>query len=355
MIYLKEHKLGFNKENVIILPNGWDLGNNFPALENELLKQSSIQHVSTSSGVPSNMKWSTAIKPEGDLESDHSVFILIADHEFVPTMSLEIIHGRNFSEESLTAHSRVVLINQTAARQFGWIENDSREAIGKRIESIDGQNGERVKNEIIGIIEDFNFASLKNSIEPLVIFSTPTNGNYQYISVKVDPGDVQQKINMIKSAWIEVSPDTPFEYRFLDTEFENLFKSEKRLGSVIAIFSVLAILIACLGLLGLAAFTAEKRTKEIGIRKVMGASVKDLIFLLNKDFTKLVFVSFVFSVPLAWFFMDRWLQSFSYKTSIGIWPFIIAGSIAVLITWIIVSYQSASAAINNPVKSLRSE
>jgi putative ABC transport system permease protein len=355
MVYIREFKLGFNKENVIILPNGWDLGNNYPALKKELLNQSAIQHVSNSSGIPSKIQWSTVIKAEGDLETDHSVFILFADHDYVPAMDMEIIYGRNFTEELLNAQSKVVLINQTAARQFGWIENEFKGAIGNRLEVIDGQTGGRIKYEIIGIIKDFNYASLRNSIEPLVILLTPNTGNYQYVSVKVDPGNVQHRIDMVKSIWTEVAPDAPFEYGFLDTEFDNLFKSEKRLGEVVAIFSILAILIACLGLLGLVAFTAEKRTKEIGIRKVMGASILNVIYLLNKEFTKLVIVSFIISIPLAWYVMERWLSNFNYQTDISIWPFIIAGTGAVLIAWITVSYQSIKASITNPVNSLRTE
>jgi len=353
MNYIHQYKLGFNKENVIVLPNGWDLENNEQVLKRELLKQSNVQNVSISSGIPSNIPGSSLLKAEGDLETDHSVFILYADYEYIPTMGMKIIHGRNFSRDIHSDDSITVLVNQTAAKQFGWIADECREAIGKRIESINPQTGQRIPHEIIGVIQDFNFESLRKSIGPIVVY--PTNGEYQYLSVKVEPGDLQQRIDMIKSTVKDVVPNAPFEYRFLDSEFENLFESEKRLGKVIGIFSSLAILIACLGLLGLAAFTAEKRTKELGIRKVMGASIQDLIFLLNKDFTKLVIFSFIISVPLAWFFIDRWLNSFNYKTSVGVWPFIIAGLIAVLITWLTVSYQSITAALTNPTKSLRSE
>jgi putative ABC transport system permease protein len=206
--------------------------------------------------------------------------------------------------------------------------------------------------KVVGVIKDFNYESLRNSIRPLALMLT-TNGSN--ISVRIAAGDVRTTLDMIEKSWDQYAGDEPFQYTFLDEDYDALFRAEQRLGVVFSVFTVLAILVACLGLLGLASFMAEQRTKEIGIRKVMGASVSSVILLLSKDFTKLVIVAFVLSIPLAYFIMDWWLEGFAFRISIGPGIFVLAGLSALFIAWLTVSWQSARAASANPVRSLRSE
>ena len=206
---------------------------------------------------------------------------------------------------------------------------------------------------VIGVVKDFHWASLRNEIKPLVIFLSQQNDTY--VNVRIQPGKAAEAVDKIASIWKEIAPAEPFQYHFLDEEFDELFRSEQRLGNISLVFTGMAIFIACLGLLGLAAFTAEQRTKEIGIRKVLGASVLDVLIMLNKEFTRLVLISFVISVPLAWYFADKWLSSFAYRIPVGVYAFAIAGTVTMLVAWLTVTYQSMRTAKGNPVTALKYE
>jgi len=206
--------------------------------------------------------------------------------------------------------------------------------------------------DVIGVVKDFNFETLKNEIKPLAIILTPQS---DLISIKVASGNLQERIKLIEDKWKEFAPNSPFEYTFLDQDFAALFRAEQQLGKIFTIFTVLGIFIACLGLFGLSTFAADQRAKEISIRKVMGASLGSIMTLLTKDFTKLVGISFLISIPLAYYSMSLWLDGFAYKVEIGIITIIASGLSALLITWITVSYQSFKAGNASPVNSLRSE
>ena len=228
----------------------------------------------------------------------------------------------------------------------GWTTNEGNKIVQPTPE------GGLVSHEIVGIIDDFNFSSLKTEIEPLIIFLADW-GNL--MPVRLVSGNINEKIQDIETVWNEMAPGEPFDYSFLDENFEALFRAEQRLGEIFFIFTSLAIFIACLGLFGLATFIAEQRSKEIGIRKAMGASVTSVVFMLSREFTKLVLISILFAVPAVIFLMNWWLENFAYKTEIGILTFIIGGFSALAISWITVSYQSIRAAIANPTKALRYE
>jgi putative ABC transport system permease protein len=260
-------------------------------------------------------------------------------------MGMEIVKGRNFSKE-YGSDSSGILINETTAK---FLQYD--DPIGKKIYTI-GDNNQTLSFTIIGVVKNFNFESLKQNVGPLAFFLRKDNG---LASFKVNTGNVTSLVGQIENTWKKMAPGMPFSYRFLDQSFDEMYRTEQRIGKIAMIFSVLAILIACLGLFGLAAFIAEQRTKEIGIRKVLGASVRGIVQLLSKDFVRLVVIAFVISAPLAWYFMHKWLQDFAYRIQIGWWVFVIAGILALGIALLTISMQAIKAALANPVKNLRSE
>jgi putative ABC transport system permease protein len=259
-------------------------------------------------------------------------------------MGMKLLAGRDFSKEFGTDSSSVI-INETTAKILNYSN-----PIGQPLYRND--NGNVVKYTIIGVVKNFNYESLKRSIGPLALFYGNNPGS---VSFKVNTADINGLLKNIEGKWKGLAPGLPYSYRFLDDAFDDMYRSEQRIGTIALTFSVLAILIACLGLFGLAAFVAEQRTKEIGIRKVLGASVNGLVGLLSKDFIRLVLISFVIAAPLAWWAMHKWLQDFVYRISIDWVVFVLAGLTALLIAVLTVSYQAIKAALSNPVKNLRTE
>ena len=259
---------------------------------------------------------------------------------------MEMAAGRNFSREFGT-DSTAAILNETAARALGWGAN----ALGHSITKTD-DSGIRLTYRVIGIVKDFHFRSLHERISPLVMILGSNNGA---MIVKTKTKDIAGLLATMKKEWSDLKADAPFSYSFLDERFKNTYQSEQRTGLILGIFSGLTIFVACLGLFGLATFTAEQRTREIGIRKVLGSSVTGIVSLLSKDFIKLVFLAFVIAAPIAWWAMDRWLQDFAYRIHISIWIFLLAAFAALVITVFTISFQAIRAALANPVKSLRSE
>jgi putative ABC transport system permease protein len=254
--------------------------------------------------------------------------------------------GRNFSKEYSTDDTTAFIINESAASMIGW--KSSQDAIGKQF-----RYGDR-KGQVIGVVKDFNFESMHQTIVPMVFF-IPKNGNYNYISVKISGTDIPQSLATLEKTWNKFLPERPFEYTFLDENFGKLYEKEQKQSHLFTTFSVLAILIGCLGLFGLASFTAVQRTKEIGIRKVLGASVSGIVALLSKEFLKLVVIANLIAWPVAWLAMSKWLEDFAYRINISAGTFLMAALLAIVIALLTVSYQSIKAAMVNPVKSLRSE
>ncbi|MCD6335189.1 MAG: ABC transporter permease, partial [Candidatus Latescibacteria bacterium] len=343
--YIRNKRLGFQKEHVIVLPiRGQEVRKNYEAIKSRLLQHSDILSVSASSSMPGGLMDKSSIRPEGaqDELASHTLSI---DHDFIEMLKIELAAGRNFSKDFAAVAKEAILLNEAAVRRFGW--ESPKNAIGKRA-TLWGR-----KWTVIGVVKDFHISSLHDPIEPLVLYIRPDR--FCYLSVRIRPGHISETLDFLKHSWDEFSPNRPFEYSFLDDSFDKLYRAEDRLGKIFGSFSLIAILIACLGLFGLASFATEQRTKEIGIRKILGASVSGIVLLLSKEFTKLVLVSNLIAWPVAYWAMNRWLQDFAYRIPIGVGTFLLAGVIALVIALLTVSFQAIKAATANPVKALRYE
>ncbi len=345
--YAVNSDLGFEKEQVIVLPIGdTEISDSGEAFKDELLKYSNILSASGSTSYPGSTFSSYGIEPDGVDGSDTdwiSNVLLISDHALLDTYGFELTSGRYF-EPGLSSDSiQSVVINQTLADALGW-ENP----VGKRLDV----PGNIPEGYVIGVIKDFHTRSFRQDIEPLVIFMTPRWDN---ISVKISSQNISETLAFIESTWQEFDPVHPFEYEFIDQVFAQLYDSENRMRSLLTLFSGFAILVACLGLFGLSIFSTNNRIKEIGIRKVLGSSVFNIVVLLSKDFVVLVILGFLISAPASYYIINQWLNDFTYRTSVGILPFIIAGSIVLILALVTISSQAIRAAYMNPVKSLKNE
>jgi putative ABC transport system permease protein len=280
-------------------------------------------------------------------QSDIGLKYVAIDHRFAPLYGLEIAAGRNYREDQGADRFESFILNEAAIRQIGW--KSAAEAVGKGIEY-----GSR-KAHIVGVYKDFNFESLHQAITPMIFFIPRDSTFFNALSVKLNGSDTQAALARVKSVWEKFQPEFPFDYQFLDDRFARLYEAEQRQGRVFIGFAALAILVACLGLFGLASFVMRQRVKEIGIRKVLGATTSGIVGLLSKDFLKLVIVALVIAAPVAWWVMEKWLQDFAYRIDIAWWVFALAGVAALGVAFLTVSFQSVKAALANPVESLRSE
>lgn len=289
------------------------------------------------------------VRPEGAQRDDYRPeSVICTDFDFIKTFDVQLIAGRDFSKELWFDQYEALIINESAVKHFNW-ETPSQ-AIGKEI--FLPMYGKTAK--VVGVVRDFNFASLHVNIRPLIIQISSFH-RHRFLAVKIATKDVHETIKRLEKKWESLQLETPFEYSFMDEDFEKLYRAENQTQTIIGLLSEIAILIACLGLFGLASFTAEQRMKEISIRKVLGADVLQITQLLSRDFILLVMISFIISVPIAWFILHNWLDSFPYKTEIPFWVFVVAGCSSMLVAICTVSYQSIKAAVANPVDSLRSE
>jgi putative ABC transport system permease protein len=350
--YTRNVNLGFTKENTIIISNSNRLGNNENVFREEITQFPEITNSSITSSIPTKNWFGDRYEPEPNGEphvpKDVMLASFIVDEEFIPTMDMQLLTGRNFSKAFNDSGS--VIINETAARELGW-----KDPIGKFM-TYPGNANQRF--QVIGVVKDFNFESLRNIILPFALFYKTSNTydlGTSYIAARIRPGQTQMVVDKLREKWRSLSSDTPFDYTFLDDEFNSLYKSDVKTGSVFGLFTLLSIFVACLGLFGLAAFTAERRIKEIGVRKVLGASVHGLAGLLSKDFIKLVFLAALIAFPLAWWTMNNWLSVFAYRIKIEWWVFALSAAAALVIALVTVSFQAIKAAMANPVNSLRSE
>jgi putative ABC transport system permease protein len=259
-------------------------------------------------------------------------------------MGIQIVDGRNFSKDIIADQTESILINEEAAKRFGW-----KDPVGKTIRNLLNETNKTV----IGVVSNFHLRSLHHNIMPLYLDYNPAM--HGYVSIKIKPDDISKTLHFLRKKWVEITPTQTFDYFFLDEAFDKQYRDDEKLGIILSNFSVLAILIACLGLFGLASFTVEKRTKEIGIRKSLGASVFSIILLLLKEFTKLILLANVIAWPIAYFTMNRWLQNYAYRIEIGLSAFALAGLIVLLIALLTVGYQAMKAARSNPVDALRYE
>jgi putative ABC transport system permease protein len=346
--YIQNKKLGYDQEQLLVLENSWALNKNEAIFKEQLLKDSRVVNVTTSPykpAGPTNSNNSLAY-PEADDSQMMRTLQYGVDDQYIPTMGMKMAAGRNFSRE-LTSDSAGIIINETAAKTFGWGNN----AVGHNITRIVGNDGTKKVYQVIGVVKDFHFKSLHESITPLLMVYENNWG----LIIKVKTQDISELLVSMKTQWKSFGVEEPFTYTFMDELVNKTYQAEQKTGVVLSIFGILTIFIACLGLFGLATFTAEQRIKEIGVRKVLGANIGQIIGLLSKDFLKLVLVACVFAFPIAWYAMHKWLQEFAYRIEISWWIFAIAGVSALLIAFLTVSYQAIKAALMNPVKSLKTE
>jgi putative ABC transport system permease protein len=339
--YIRNHDLGFEKENILRLKETFALGENFNVFKEELLSHSEFLHASYAVSLPPNINSTTFLRAEHS-EQLVGFFVNTSDYDLVETMGYQMKHGRYFSRD-FPSDTSAVVINEAGARLLGF---DTSE--GKRI----GFNEKEMFN-VIGIVRDFNFASLKSSVQPMAIF---LNKNVRrHLVARIGPGDPSEKIDLAHTIWNKYAAGAPFEYSFIDDDYDQLFRAEQRLGIVFTVFTILAIFIACLGLFGLITYIASQRTKEIGIRKVLGATAGQLTLLLLSDLMRLVVISLVIAIPIAWYGMDQWLQSFAYRTNFDVFSALIAGLSGLMIALVTVGFRSLRAASVNPVDSLKNE
>ena len=342
--FMMTKDLGFDKEQVLVLQlANTGLEKKSREFVNALRQHPGIGAISITNRVPGHTFNGYGIIPEGHTADEHIMAkVLETDTEFPSTYNISLTAGRYFSPEMQTDTTDAIVINEAMAKFLNW-----NEPIGKKFEIEGERNG-----KVIGVIKDINTSSLREAVSPLAII---LKSNPMYLSVKLKAGDTKASLAFIQNTWKQLEPVHPFDYSFLDEQLDKFYKSDSQLLNVLSIFAAIAICIACMGLFGLSMYTTRQRTKEIGIRKVLGASVSGVTVLLSKDFLKLVFLASIIAFPVAWLLVNKWLQDFAYRVKISWWVFVLAGIIALLIALVTVSFQAIKAAIANPVKSLRTE
>ncbi len=352
MDFIQNKKMGFERDQLLILNNAYPLGDKVFTFKKELLNNPQITQATVSGylPIPSYRSDSPMCKSQ-EMRDDNCMQTQMwqVDEDYISTLGMELVAGRNFSPDMLT-DSNAVIINETAVKMLG-LENPIGYQLYGDNNGVSGPDNLPSKT-IIGVVKDFHFESLRQNIGAVSLFLNPSASK---VVLKVNTNDLPTLITNIERNWKDFAAGQPFSYRFMDESFDQVYRSETRIGRLFTIFSGLSILIACLGLFGLAAFATERRTKEIGIRKVLGASTTGLVALLSKDFLKLVVVSLIIATPIAWYMMNNWLQDFAYSTTIDWSIFAVASIGAIAIAFLTVSFQSIKAALANPVTSLKAE
>jgi putative ABC transport system permease protein len=347
MRYIQTRSLGFDKENVVILPVGsQQIAQNYGSFRNELMQSPQIISASASSEVPADSHYSNSYLNRVGSEEPINMILFTCDYDYVETYRMEILAGRAFSRDLGTDTEGTIILNASAAHRIGWTPE---EAVGKKLEGAYSESA----TQVVGVVKNFNFKSLRREVESMALLLYPDY--IRDISIRIKPGDVRRTLNFIQQKWESLFPGEQFEYSFLDSRINQLYESEKKMQDLFVIFSALSILVACLGLLGLASFTAELKTKEIGIRKVLGASTGSVIMLLSKEFIQWILLANIVAWPLAWLIMNKWLQNFAYRTNIGWIVFVLAGLVTVLTAIFTFIFQTVRTACAKPVDSLRYE
>src|SRR6188768_1069856 len=345
--YLRNKDMGFNKEQVLVANanSNNDIRSKILAFKNEMRSNPQVLAVSTSQAVPGNgVNFNLFTIESKNGWVDQGVDCYAVDEDYFKTLGMKIVKGRNFTGLSDTLRS--IIVNENMVKEFGWAEN----SMGKRIKFPDDTTGNYF--EVVGVVKDFNQKSLYNPITPLILFYAPNNNSIQ---LKLNAGNIPQTIAGIEGKWKAAFPELPFQYTFLDQDFNSQYAADQKRGKIFTAFSISTILITCLGLLGLIAFTTQQRQKEISIRKVMGANTGQLVPLMTKNFVLLVGLSCLIAFPVAWYFMAKWLKIFPYNTGLSAEPFILSAIVVLIITLMTVIFHTLKAALANPVKSLRTE
>jgi len=354
--YMTSRNMGMNIDQVMVIerPGIADtsqqrFNSSIDVFRNEVKKDPTIQNVSSSFTVPGKQReYKVIIKKYGSDSDSAIVRFNSMDYDFIDVFKMKLLAGRNFSPDFPKDPDTSVIITEKASQLLGFKTPD--DAVGKTL-NIPQFGG--WKPIIVGVVNDYHQLSLKKPLDPTIIICSSYRG--EYYSLRLNTGNLSRTIQNVQKAWATAFAGNPFEYFFLDDYFNQQYKNERRFEKLFFVFAILAIIIGCLGLFGLSAYTASQRIKEIGIRKVLGASVQDITKMLSKDFLKLVLIAIVIASPVAWWVMNKWLQDFAYRVNISLWVFVIAGLVAVVIAFITVSFQAIKAGIANPVKSLRTE
>ena len=345
--YVQTKSLGFHKEHVIVLHGARDLGMKALNVRNQLREVPQVMAASLTHALPGHTFSSVIVYPEQPANyTETSLPFTMVDEDFVKTLRVKIVEGRNFSLNEFATDASAVLLNQAAVKTLGWQEG----ALGKQVK-IGGGRG--LTGQVIGVVEDFHFESLHHEIRPLML--PFIQWRPAFIILRVKPGNIADALSAIRQVWNKVVPNQFFEYSFLDQDYQNLYNSEQRIAAIFKIFVTLAIFIACIGLFGLLAFIAETRTKEIGIRKVLGATTSSIVLLLAKNVIQPISIAFLVAIPISYYFSDLWLTSFTYRIEIGYWTFMLGGCLVFLIALITVSWQTVKIAKTNPADILRLE
>ena len=348
--YIQHKDIGYNREQVLVLQNTNALKGNARAFREDMLKIGGVESATMTGYLPTatwRSDYPLFTTPSADAAHAASMQIWNVDESYIPTLGMKMVQGRNFSRDFPT-DSFGIILNESAARLLGW-----RDAVNKDLYALDNFPAPDLTHvHVLGVVKDFNFNSLREQVTPLAMRWRKEDGS---IAMRISTQNVPSLVAQIESKWKVMALGQPFHYSFMNDDFSNMYRTEQRTGMLYITFAVLAIFIACLGLLGLAMFTAEQRTREIGIRKVLGASVGGILTLLTKDFLKLVFIAILAAIPVAWWLMKRWLQDFAYQTNISWTVFAIAMGAALLTALGTISLQAMKSAMANPVKSLRTE
>lgn len=351
--YMRNRNLGFNKEQVVIIPMPDPKARQaYKSIKTELMQNPSLISATASSSVPGKSFHVITYRAEDMPENEHQKMVsYFVDYDFLETLGIELAAGRNFSQEFSTDETSAFILNETAVKKLGWDSPLNKQIIWPS----DLRKKDAIVKEgrVIGVVKDFNVTSLHQLIEPVILQIRPKN--FRSISARIKAENIPETLAFLRDKWMKFFPAFPFEYSFLDDDFEKLYRADEKVGQIVGIFSSFAIFVACLGLFGLASFTAEQRTKEIGIRKVLGASVSGMVILLSKEFAKWVLLANIFAWPIAYYAATRWLQNFAYRTSIGVVVFVLAAVLALVIALATVSYQAIKTALANPVEALRYE
>jgi putative ABC transport system permease protein len=346
MDFVRQKDLGYNKDQVVYVPlRSQESLDKLPVLKTDMAKNSRVVNVSASAGLRGAAGSNGIMNLAG---TDQPVQLMMrhsfVDFDLIETMEMEMVEGRSFSRSFASDTVNSVVVNEATVRKLGWDDPIGQEFQG---------SGEGPNYSVIGVVKDFHFFSLHTEIEPLIMWLAPYRA--RYMMVRLETQDIQESLAFIENTWKTFIPDFPFEYGFLDAHFERLYRTDQNTGKLFSSFALITIMIACLGLFGLASFTAEQKTKEIGIRKVLGASVGGIIMLFSREFTKWVAIASVIAFPVAYFTIQDWLGNFVYRTDIPAHTFIVSGIVALLIALLTVSYQSIRAALSNPVDALHYE
>ena len=351
--YIQEKNLGFNASNKIILPlRTATATGNFETLKSEFSKIASVDGVSGSIYVPGSQIWHdfSLYRQGGSMETAVNIRNNTVEPNFMSTLGIKLVAGRHFTENRANDSNNKIIVNQLAAKRLGYTPE---EIVGQAL-FFDWQ-GQKFEFEVIGVMENYHQVSLKEEIYPLLFRMTQETSTYDHLIVSTAGGDFGETIAALDAKWKTIVPDTPFEYFFLDQNVENQYNEDKKVATVITSFTIIAMIISCLGLYGLSTYMAERRFKEIGVRKVLGASVNQIVGMMSGEFLKLVVIAFVIAVPISWYGANKWLEGFAYRTTADATIFIIAGLTAFVIALLTVSFESVKAASGNPVKALRNE